>query len=180
MTHICVGKLTIIGSDNGLSPGRRQAIIWTNAGILLLWTIGTNFSQFVIEIQTFSLKQIRLKMSSAKCCPFRLSLNVLIYAMPILAQHTDFWLMQQTLNKVLLVISWNNGIQFYVFKWNFLNEKFYILIQITLKFVPEVCIDCKSSLVKIMASVAYRYRKSISIIELFVSIYIDIYRVLSN
>ena len=36
MTQICVGKLSIIGSDNGLSPGRRQAIIWTNAGILLI------------------------------------------------------------------------------------------------------------------------------------------------
>ena len=36
VTHICVGKPTIIGSDNGLSPGRRQAIIWTNAGILLI------------------------------------------------------------------------------------------------------------------------------------------------
>ena len=34
--HICVNKLIIIGSDNGLSPGRRQAIIWTNAGILLI------------------------------------------------------------------------------------------------------------------------------------------------
>ena len=34
VTHICVGNLTIIGSDNGLSPGRRQAIIWTKAGIL--------------------------------------------------------------------------------------------------------------------------------------------------
>ena len=33
--HICVSKLTIIGSDNGLSPGQRQAIIWTNAGLLL-------------------------------------------------------------------------------------------------------------------------------------------------
>ena len=32
VAHICVSKLTIIGSDNGLSPGRRQAIIWTNAG----------------------------------------------------------------------------------------------------------------------------------------------------
>ena len=29
-------KLTILGSDNGLSPERRQAIIWTNAGILLI------------------------------------------------------------------------------------------------------------------------------------------------
>ena len=37
VTHICVSKLRIIGSDNGLSPGRRQAIIWTNAGILLIW-----------------------------------------------------------------------------------------------------------------------------------------------
>ena len=35
MTHICVCNLTMIGSDNGLSPDGRQAIIWTNAGILL-------------------------------------------------------------------------------------------------------------------------------------------------
>ena len=27
--HICVSKLTIIGPDKDLSPGRRQAIIWT-------------------------------------------------------------------------------------------------------------------------------------------------------
>ena len=46
VTHICVAKLTNIGSDNGLSPGRRQAIIWTNAGILLIWPLGTNFSDF--------------------------------------------------------------------------------------------------------------------------------------
>ena len=39
MTHICVSALAIIGSDNGLSPGRRQAIIWSNAGIFY-WTIG--------------------------------------------------------------------------------------------------------------------------------------------
>ena len=48
MTHICVGKLTIIGSDNGLSSGRRQAIIWTNAGILLIRPLGTNFSEIVV------------------------------------------------------------------------------------------------------------------------------------
>ena len=36
VTHICVSNLTIISSVNGLSPGRYQAIIWTNAGILLL------------------------------------------------------------------------------------------------------------------------------------------------
>ena len=78
VTHICVGKLTIIGSDNGLSPERRQAIIWTNTGILLIGPLGTNFSEVLIEIQTFSLKKIRLKMSSAKCCSFCLGLNVLI------------------------------------------------------------------------------------------------------
>ena len=54
VTHICVSKLTIIGSDNGLSPGRRQAIIWTNDGILLIWALGTHFSEVLIEIQTFS------------------------------------------------------------------------------------------------------------------------------
>ena len=46
---------TIIGSDNGLSPGRRQAIIWTIAGILLIIPLGTNFSEIAIEIKTFSL-----------------------------------------------------------------------------------------------------------------------------
>ena len=50
MTHIWVNKLTIIGSDNGLSPERRQAIIWTNAGILLIGPLGTNFGEILIEI----------------------------------------------------------------------------------------------------------------------------------
>ena len=34
--HVCIGNLTIIGSDNGLLPGRHQAIIYTNVGILLI------------------------------------------------------------------------------------------------------------------------------------------------
>ena len=75
--HICVGKLTTIGSDNGLSPVRRQAIIWTNAGILSNGTLGTNFSEILIEILTFSFKKMRLKVSSAKWRPFCLGLNVL-------------------------------------------------------------------------------------------------------
>ena len=77
MTHICVGTLTIIDSDNGLSPGRRQAIIWTNAGILLIGPLGTNFNEILIGIQTFSFKKMQLKMSSAKWRPFCLGLNVL-------------------------------------------------------------------------------------------------------
>ena len=55
--HICVGKLTIIGSDNGLSPGRCQAIMWTNAGILLIRSLRTNFSEILREIHSFSLKK---------------------------------------------------------------------------------------------------------------------------
>ena len=58
VTHICVSKLTIIGSDNGLSPGRRHAIIWTNARILLIdsnlrnklqWNPRRNSFIFIIE-----------------------------------------------------------------------------------------------------------------------------------
>ena len=77
MAHICVSKFIIIGSDNGLSPGRRQAIIWTNAGILLIRTSGTNFSEILSLIHTFSFKKIHLKMASAKWHPFCLGLNVL-------------------------------------------------------------------------------------------------------
>ena len=77
VTHICVNKLTIIGSDNGLSPGQRQAIIWTNAGILLIGPLGTNFSEVLSDIHAFSFKKMHLKMSSAKWRPFCLGLNVL-------------------------------------------------------------------------------------------------------
>ena len=79
VTHICVNKLTIIGSDNGLSPGRRPAIIWTNAGILLIGPLGTNFSEILIEIRAFSFKKMHLKVSSGKRRPFCLGLNVLRY-----------------------------------------------------------------------------------------------------
>ena len=76
-THIFVSKLTIMGSDNGLSPGRRQAIIWINARILLFRTLRINFSGIVSEIHTFSFKKMHLKMSSARWRPFCLGFNVL-------------------------------------------------------------------------------------------------------
>ena len=76
--NICISKLTIIGSDNGLSPGRHHAIIWTNAGILFIGPFGTNFSAISIRIQTFSLKKMHLKMLSGKWHPFCLGLNVLM------------------------------------------------------------------------------------------------------
>ena len=77
MTHICVIKLTIIVPDNGLSPDRRQAIIWINAGIMLIRTPGTNFSEIVSKIHIFSFEKMHLKISSAKLRPFCLGLNVL-------------------------------------------------------------------------------------------------------
>ena len=77
VTHIFVGNLMIIGSDNGLSPVRRQAIIWTNAETLSIRPLGTNFSEILAEIITFSFKKIYLKVSSAKWRPFCLGLNEL-------------------------------------------------------------------------------------------------------
>ena len=77
VAHICVSKLTIIGSDNGLSPGRRQAVIWTNDGILLTGPLGTNFSEISIETNTFSFKKTHLKMSYGKWSPLLLGLHVL-------------------------------------------------------------------------------------------------------
>ena len=67
VTHIYVRKLIIIGSDNGLSPGRRQAIMWNNDGILLIGPLGTNVSEILIKIHEISLKKIHLKMSRPHC-----------------------------------------------------------------------------------------------------------------
>ena len=79
--HICISKFPVIGSDNGLFPERCQAIICTNAGILLIGPLGTNFNEILSGILTSSLKNIRLKVSPAKWWPFCLSLNVLTFSM---------------------------------------------------------------------------------------------------
>ena len=56
MMHICIGKLIIIGSDNGLSPGRHQAIIWTNTGILLIGLWGQTPVKFKSKFKYFHWK----------------------------------------------------------------------------------------------------------------------------
>ena len=76
---ICVSKLTIFGSDNGSSPGRRQTITVAYDVILLIRTLGTNISEILSEIHIFSLKKMHMKMSPAKWRPFFLGLNVLNY-----------------------------------------------------------------------------------------------------
>ena len=67
----------IVGSDNGLAPVRCQAIIWTNAGILLIRPQRIIFSEILIYIQTFSLNKMESKMSFAKGTMFsRLSMII--------------------------------------------------------------------------------------------------------
>ena len=78
VTHICVSNITTIVPDNGLSPDRRRAIIWTNTGMLLIRTLGTNCGEILSEIHIFSFMKMHLKMSSAKWRPFCLGRNVLI------------------------------------------------------------------------------------------------------
>ena len=81
--RIFVSKLTNIASDNGLSPDRHQAIIWTNAGILLIRPLRTNFREILIESHVFSFKKMCLKVSFAKWRPFCLGDNVLIASLEI-------------------------------------------------------------------------------------------------
>ena len=108
VTHICVGNLIIIGSDNGLSPDQRQAIIWTNARILLIGPLGTNFSQILIEILTFSFNKMCLKL--AKWRPFCLSLNVL--RLPTVIYATRYWVTKSSAYGLAAysgeVICWTN------------------------------------------------------------------------
>ena len=69
VTHICFSKLTITGSDNGWSPGRRQAIVWNNVGILLIRTLWTHFwwnikRNSYIFFQENALKNIVCEMAA--------------------------------------------------------------------------------------------------------------------
>ena len=94
MTHICASKLIIIGSDNGLSHGRCQAIIWTNAGILLIGPLGTHFNEILI-----AFKKMYLKTSSRKWRPF---------CPASMCKYTSFvisrkWMIQITFDKLTLV-----------------------------------------------------------------------------
>ena len=143
MTHICVNKQTSIGSDNGLSPGRRQAIIWNNAGLLLIEPLGTNFSEISIGIQTFSFKKMHLNMSSTKWRPFSFGLNVLREIM--LCHHVLSFYLCGWQDTSVYIVALNtlrprqDGRYFAgdIFKCIFLNENVLISIKISLKFVPK-------------------------------------------
>ena len=72
VTHTCVSEPNLNGSDNGLSTGRLQVIMWTYAGSLLIWPLRKYFREISIKVQTFSFNKMHLKMLSAKWRPFSL------------------------------------------------------------------------------------------------------------
>ena len=152
VTHICVSKLTIIGSDNGLSPGRRQAVIWTNAGVLLIWPIGTNFSESLIGIQTCSLKKMHLNMSSAKWRPFCLGLNV-ITAPPSAARNAVAWSFGMNPNFIVRRAGLMRSQQDFEWWWSvplssaslyesFLLFFWFVFIHHNFQFYFELCTYC--------------------------------------
>ena len=104
-----------LGSCNGLSPVRRQSIIWTNADLLLICPLGTNFNEIWIQVLIFPFKKMRLKISSAKWHPF----------------YPGGW--------VNTLRSRQNGRNFAddTFKRIFLNENVRIPIKISLKLIPK-------------------------------------------
>ena len=90
--YICVGNLTIIGSDSGLSPGGRQAIIWTNDGILSIGPWRNKFQwHFYHKFKHFHSRKMEFKISSATWHPFCLGLNVLMLPLTPGIQHQFFY-----------------------------------------------------------------------------------------
>ena len=84
-------KWVNVGSGNGLSPVRRQAITWTNDYLLSIRPIGKKFSDFFfIEIQTFLLTKLHLIMSSAKVAAI-LSRPQCVIIINVLSGHLWQW-----------------------------------------------------------------------------------------
>ena len=106
----------------------RQAIIWNNAGILLIRPLGTNFSEILIEIYTFPFKKMHLNMSSGNWRPSCLGFNVLTY-----------W----GLDKRLPIYRW--------FSNAFLKGNLCIMIGMSPKFVPRGQIDSESTWVWVIS-----------------------------
>ena len=92
MTHICISKLTIIGSDNSLSPRWCQAIIWTNAGVLLIRTLGTNFSEILSDLS--SAERRPSERDTGTMCKYRCFLSSFIDALC------------RVRNKIMYALSW--------------------------------------------------------------------------
>ena len=80
--HICVSKLTIIGSGNGMLPGWHQVIIWTNAGILFIgdkiqWHF--NWNQ-CISIHENAFENVACQMAPISSQPLWVNCDRLMFA----------------------------------------------------------------------------------------------------
>ena len=138
MTHICVSNLAMIGSDNGLSSGRRQAIIWTNAGMLLIGPLGTTFSEILIKIYMLSLKKCIWK--------YRLEMAAML-SRPQWVKRMCILLTTPGYINILRLRQNERHFQVHFF----LNEKVWIPMKISLKFVFKGPINNITALVQTMA-----------------------------
>ena len=126
----CKCNQTIIGSDNGLLPGRHQALIWTNTGILLIWPLRTNFSEILIEIQMFSFRKMHLKTSSAKWQPILShpqcvkSCDAYVDMCPNLWSRTTFKYVLIQITKILSTLLWKLTRQ----SWTSFTHALWIMI----------------------------------------------------
>ena len=88
MTHW--GRVMHMCIINGLLRNWCRAIIWTNAGILLIGPLAINISEILIEVQTFLFKKMDFKLSSAKWQAFCLGVNVLRNANFVITAPADY------------------------------------------------------------------------------------------
>ena len=96
-------KWTIIGSDNAWCQ-----IIWNSAGILLIWTTGTNISEILSKIYIFSYKKMHLKMSSAKWRQLCLCLKMLVSYILVTAYLAVWWRHEMEKLPALMVLCEEN------------------------------------------------------------------------
>ena len=150
--HICVSKLAIIGSMSlacrlfGTKP-----IIWTNAGILLIGHLWTNFSEILSKIHTFSFNKMNLKVS-ARSWPFCLSLNELNWSIPLLLM--SLFLFCKVISNHHTDHAWYTflwvqamGCLLWVF-WRKIRNCWSVIYQDTHSLPPKSVYECKIKIIK--------------------------------
>ena len=118
--HICISKLTIIGSDNGLLPGRHQAIIWTNTGILLSGKENA-FENVIYEMEASSSRPQCVHLFGCEARIFCTKYSMIIIALPLKVS-------------LIVFVSMNTPqsctrfpkISFAIFNADFLSQKVYL------------------------------------------------------
>ena len=139
MTHICVGKLTSIGSDNGLSPGRRQAVIWTSDLILLIGPSETNFNEILIGIYIFSFKKMHLKCLENG--GHFVSALIKLYNLVMHNKCNPFHVINRLCHSFGTHLTHGRHFADDIFTYIFSNENCCILIKFSLKYVRKGPID---------------------------------------